>query len=416
MKIFAASIIMALAATIHAGAVTSKKKDAEEARWLVGEGVWGTATAAAAGDALDTSVLSYGVTDEGRVYLYLMGEDSNDMEFALTISEAALPPTKNFAKAACGKLGILDPEDPRCAKITLTGTTKACPVDKSTYDEACSKGWDALVDKHPSMAQWPDDHQFVVYELQPSDIWMIASFGGGSVIDPEDFRSAKPKHHPFEWIEESDFSGAHIESDADAASPKKVEVPDSKKKVERSRWVVAKSLWATISTTSVRLGGSKWGNIRSIVDGSSLADCTGLPHFYLPTPDPTNVDVEANPEIAITMSEAALADRLNAKDQTICDGLDPEHPLCARVVLYGTAVPVTDVAVLAKIEGDFGARHPFAPWLAKGGSHTGGQYFTIDLEKVTILDYYGGANVVDVEEYLNWSSPQTRSLKLRGAH
>ena len=80
-----------------------------------------------------------------------------------------------------------------------------------------------------------------------------------------------------------------------------------------------------VSTTSVRLNGAAWGNIRSIVDGAAsttLEDSTGTPVFYLPTPDPTNVDVLHDTTIALSFSEASLSERLDPETHTkVCNGL-----------------------------------------------------------------------------------------------
>ena len=80
-----------------------------------------------------------------------------------------------------------------------------------------------------------------------------------------------------------------------------------------------------VSTTSVRLNGAAWGNIRSIVDGelsTTLEDSTGTPVFYLPTPDPTNVDVLHDATIALSFSEASLTERLDPETHTkVCNGL-----------------------------------------------------------------------------------------------
>jgi len=133
------------------------------------------------------------------------------------------------------------------------------------------------------------------------------------------------------------------------------------------------------------------------VDGSTLHSSTGLPVFYLPTPDPTNVDVQANPEVVLTFTEASVAD-LVRNNQT-CKGIDTGNPTCAQVMLYGKAVSVKDAhdAMTA-----FGLRHPLASWLSEGGAHTGGDYYTMELTKIRILDYYGGYATVDVDEYLSY--------------
>ena len=111
----------------------------------------------------------------------------------------------------------------------------------------------------------------------------------------------------------------------------------------------------------------------------------------------------ANPTIALTFSEAALAEKASSSGKA-CNGLDAGNPLCGRVVLRGKAVPLTDTKTAQQI---FATRHPLAPWLATGGAHTGGTYFTIELETVSILDFFGGSRPVDVQEYLSWDSTAT---------
>ena len=158
-----------------------------------------------------------------------------------------------------------------------------------------------------------------------------------------------------------------------------------------------------------------------MVDGSSYKESNGKPVFYVPTPDPTGIDISKNPTISLTFSEAALAERLDKKGK-VCGGLDPNDPLCAQVMIVGKAVVMKDKAAVKKAENAFGMRHPLAPWLAKGGAHTGGAYYTIEPEYITILDYYGGATEVSVEDYLHWKAPdetQHKTLqyerRLRGA-
>jgi len=46
------------------------------------------------------------------------------------------------------------------------------------------------------------------------------------------------------------------------------------------------------------------------------------------------------------------------------------------------------------------ARHPLAPWLATGGAHTGGAYYTIDVDSLFIIDYYGGQSPLSLKDYL----------------
>lgn len=386
--------------------------NAEEARWLVNSGNWGVLSYTESKEnqqssdgklaSLRSDAISFADAN-GSIFFYLMGKQSSSA-VTLTLSEASLEPTSNFEAAACGEDGTTDPEDPRCAKLSIQGSLSPCK-DKLT----CQIGMKALFDRHPEMKSWPEDHDFTVHELDVHDVWMISNYGGGGVIPVDDYKAASPKHHPkFFTMTTKDF-GKRVALVKD-------EVPDWDKKVERARWIVAKSLWITVSTISVRLQGSAWGNIRSVVDGSSYKESTGKPVFYLPTPDPTAIDVSKNPTISLTFAEAALADRLDEKGR-VCGGLDPSNPLCAQVMIVGKAVAVNNKASLEKAEAAFGKRHPLAPWLAKGGSHTGGAYYTIEPEYISILDYYGGATEISVKDYLAWKVPSKSQHEryLRGA-
>jgi len=390
---------------------TTTNPNAEEARWLVNTGNWGVMSYTAPEEnqqstddehaGLRSAAVSYADAN-GKIFFYFMGKQSSSA-VTLTMSEASLAPTSNFEGAACGRDGTTDPEDPRCAKLSIQGSLSPCK-DKLT----CQVGKKALFDRHPEMKNWPEDHDFTVHELDIHDVWIIASFGGSKIIPVDEYQAASPKHHP-------NFYTMTLRDVGNRVAPDKDEVPDWDKKVERTRWIVAKSLWGTISTISVRLQGSPWGNIRSVVDGSSYKESTGKPVFYLPKPDPTAIDVNNNPTITLTFSEAALAERLDEKGQ-VCGGLDPNDPLCAQVTIVGKAVPVDD-STKTKAEAAFGTRHPLAPWLAKGGSHTGGTYFTIEPEYISILDYYGGATEVSVKDYLEWKVPSKTQHEsfLRGA-
>mmetsp|Transcript_22527 Transcript_22527/g.25176 ORF Transcript_22527/g.25176 Transcript_22527/m.25176 type:complete len:474 (+) Transcript_22527:11-1432(+) len=412
---------------------------AEEARWLVNVGNWGVfsyftnkktiGTATADNDdskqqQLRSAAISYS-DNNGRIFFYLMGKQ-NAKDVTLTLSEAALAPISNFAGAACGSDTDIkkDPEDPRCAKLSLQGNLSPC-ADELT----CQIGKKALMDRHPEMKHWPVGHHFSVHELTIYDAWLISNYGGGSIIQIDDYLSAFPKHHPH-YSTGMSMSTLSLQNNKNSVRNSQNDsfiilkndndnsFPDWDKKVERARWVVGHSLWTTVSTISVRLNGSAWGNIRSVVDGESYQKCTGKPVFYLPTPDPTSVDVQQNPTISLTFSEAALAERIvypnnNSGDGVglICGGLDPEDPLCAQVTITGKAMKINsdDESVLNTIYAAFSTRHPLAPWLAHGGAHTGGAYYTIEPNFVSILDYYGGSTTISVNDYLEWKAPPSLS-------
>ena len=68
----------------------------------------------------------------------------------------------------------LDPENPRCARVVMSGKF----VDVTDESElAFAK--DALFERHPEMATWPDDHSWRVHKIILDEIWLINIYGGG---------------------------------------------------------------------------------------------------------------------------------------------------------------------------------------------------------------------------------------------
>lgn len=367
---------------------SSSINNAEEARWLVQSGHWGTLSTATSDKRVNAEIVSFGET-EGRLFFYLMGETSSDS--SLTLSEASLYP-EQFEGARCGNDADTDPEDPRCAKLTITGKVSPC-----ADDESCKIGKKALFTDHPAMANWPGGHGFIVHEIDITDLWMIANYGGGGAVDVSTYHTSTPVHHAAKGFPNKDSSkvvGLETLKSNDSA------IPDAQDAAARARWLVSNSLWTTISTSSVHLGGKPWGNIRSVVDGKSLEVSKGLPYFYLPSPDPTMIDIKADNRITLTFSEAALAERVDG-DGKACGGQIAEDPTCARIHISGTARPLDDTEISVAKE-TFGERHPRASWLSGGGAHTGGGYFTIDIESIAFLDFYGGFTPLSVADYLAW--------------
>merc|ERR1712028_293908 len=100
----------------------------------------------------------------------------------------------------------------------------------------------------------------------------------------------------------------------------------------------------------------------------------------------------------ISLSEADIGARVvNRTD--ICGGMDAEDPTCGRIHLNGVMVPIptTDIG---RAEASLKVRHPNAPWLATGGAHTGGTYYSINITSIDFLDMYGGLADLTVAEYL----------------
>lgn len=412
MRIFTFLIFALVSADAGQGGPDQDLTDPQKARLLIAKASWGIASSlqhlkahGSENTENDKNIYPYGnvlsfADYEGSIFFYLMGKHNSQL--ALSVTEASLPPyDPNLAMAACGARGDKDAEDPRCAKLTITGKLQPC-----TEGDLCDEGYKALAARHPEMTQWPKGHNFVVHSMKITDIWMLANYGGQSLIHPNDYYDAH--------IETVSRTGWPINA---ANKAQAIGVPSWNKKAQRARWIVENGLWMTVSTISSRLNGTAWGNVRSMVDGNSANTSTGKPVFYLPTPDATFIDIAKNPRISITISEASLAARLTFDGKNVCEGMDPENPLCARVSLTGTAKNITSSNDLKQVQKAFAKRHPLAPWLADGGSHTGGSYFTIDLEQVVIFDYFGGGTEVTVEDYLSANTTTSivkNEMMLRG--
>ena len=80
-----------------------------------------------------------------------------------------------------------------------------------------------------------------------------------------------------------------------------------------------------------------------MADGTGKTS-TGLPVMYLPTPDPTSVDIAADAHCSLAFSEAALPQRLTGNGT--CGGMDAEDPTCARLVLSGKLTYISPISPL----------------------------------------------------------------------
>ncbi|KAG8637974.1 protein CREG1 [Manihot esculenta] len=148
---------------------------AATARWLVSQNSWGVLNTISMdlGGAPFGNVVSFsdGLPNEssGIPYFYLTTLDPTarnalkDQRSSLTISE--------YSIGTCGKK---DPENPSCAKITLTGKLKLLEGDSKEIEFARN----ALFTKHPEMEGWPKGHNFQFFKLEIEDIFLIDWFGG----------------------------------------------------------------------------------------------------------------------------------------------------------------------------------------------------------------------------------------------
>ncbi|GAB4823383.1 hypothetical protein N2152v2_010429 [Parachlorella kessleri] len=98
----------------------------------------------------------------------------HDRRATLTVSEAQL-------EGACKHT---DPEDPTCAKLSISGEMQKVPSEQ--LDEA----EELLFSRHPAMKDWPADHKFEMYELHIQTMSLLDWYGGAHIISPEEYFAA----------------------------------------------------------------------------------------------------------------------------------------------------------------------------------------------------------------------------------
>lgn len=166
------------------------------ARWLVSQNSWGVLNTISAdlGGSPWGKVASFsdGLPGKGAgiPYFYLTTLDptaSNalkDQRSSLAVSE--------YPIGTCGKT---DPQNPTCAKITLTGKLKLVDVDSKEAEFARS----ALFAKHPEMKDWPKDHNFQVFKLEIENIFLINWFGGPKPLTVDQYLRWKIHRLAVSW-------------------------------------------------------------------------------------------------------------------------------------------------------------------------------------------------------------------------
>ncbi|XP_050707953.1 protein CREG1-like [Eriocheir sinensis] len=160
-----------------------------------------------------------------------------------------------------------------------------------------------------------------------------------------------------------------------------------------ARYVVHISDWASISTISTAppIKGYPFGNIISISDGP-VTKATGTPYAYLTRMDLSGKDLLDDARATLSLSEAQ-------SDYCRNHDFDPENPQCARVLLTGTMLEVKN----GTSEADFArtalfSRHPEMEFWPAGHHWL---FMKLNITHIYVLDYYGGANEVSVDEYYN---------------
>lgn len=144
-----------------------------------------------------------------------------------------------------------------------------------------------------------------------------------------------------------------------------------------------------------------FGNIFSISDGlCDASSSTGIPYLYATDMDQSMLDIEVNPVVSLTLTEASIP-QTASHQSSMCvpNGFgDPENPPCARLVLTGKFVKITSDTELEFAKAALFAKHPAMQyWPANHEFFVG----KIEIEDLWLLDWFGGASILNVQDYFS---------------
>lgn len=159
---------------------------AKMARFVVHMNSWGSvaSTSIHLGGLPFAAVESYsdGPLGEstGRLMFFLTSLDATGADIqvqknvTLSLAEVQLP----------GFCVGTDPEDPTCAKVSISGVMSPVP------EEGLEEAKHLLFSRHPAMRTWPVGHHFTMYELHVAHIRLLDFYGGAADLEPHEYFAA----------------------------------------------------------------------------------------------------------------------------------------------------------------------------------------------------------------------------------
>lgn len=160
-----------------------------------------------------------------------------------------------------------------------------------------------------------------------------------------------------------------------------------------SRYLCHYSDYLAMATISTRgsLTGTPFASIFSYADGT-MDKSTGIPYFYLTNMDMSTHDLQKNPKASVTIS-------LAQSGYCMAHDLDPEDPRCAHVILAGDVLKVDNNSTEEKFAKEaLFTRHPaMTDWPVDHGWY----FAKLNITNVILLDFFGGAIDVPLQEYFD---------------
>ncbi|XP_067419615.1 protein CREG2 [Emydura macquarii macquarii] len=119
----------------------------------------------------------------GIPFFYVTSKD-NTVTDLMKNSVASL--TLPEAEGDFCRKNIIDPEDPRCARLTLTGQMVMVPPEEMEFAKQ------AMFSRHPVMRKWPRNFDWFFMKMNIEHIWLQNWYGGVSTIAVEEYFKAVP--------------------------------------------------------------------------------------------------------------------------------------------------------------------------------------------------------------------------------
>ncbi|KAM8819811.1 protein CREG2 [Eudromia elegans] len=81
---------------------------------------------------------------------------------------------------------VIDPEDPRCTRLTLTGQMVTVPAEEVEFAKQ------AMFSRHPVIRKWPRNYEWFFLKMNIEHIWLQSWYGEVSTITVEEYLKAIP--------------------------------------------------------------------------------------------------------------------------------------------------------------------------------------------------------------------------------
>lgn len=163
------------------------------------------------------------------------------------------------------------------------------------------------------------------------------------------------------------------------------------KKAKSARFVTHISDWGSLATIATHepIKGYPFAKVFSISDGIPGRTSTGTPYLYMTAMDVSAQDVAEDPRVTLSLSEAQ-------SDICVKEEEDPQSPICAKVMITGQIVKITDQKEADLARSLLFPRHPaMASWPAGHGWF----FARLEPKQIQLLDFYGGITTLTPEEY-----------------